>query len=112
MRKCKKCDNLSLTGWDLCKKCIQKYPYFLSFIEEGFVNGRPDLRFGRIEVYNNRETSAWADDELRFSFIINDDKEKAFWDFREKWDFKDVTEEAFKQMKRILKKEFSEVGDN
>ena len=109
-RVCKICKTQYLfttTGNDLCGICTKKYPYFLSFIEEGYV-GVNDVVFGRVEIYTNLKPEDYAIDELRFAFAETDKNRKEFYDFREKWDFEDVTEKEFEAIKLELKKRFNE----
>lgn len=107
-RKCKKCHqgyDFLLTKSDLCPDCVKKYPYFLSFVEEGFV-GVAGKTFGRIEVYSNRDPVDHAIDELRFLFKESLIKDKAFREFREKWDFQNVSEKELKKIKKTIKSKF------
>lgn len=109
--KCKKCQILyrfKSTGCDLCKKCVKKYPYFLSFVAEG-VMGVVDKVFGRVEVYANNKPTGWAVDELRFLFKADLSKEKAFYGFREKWDFQNVSKKELEAIQKILKNNYYEV---
>lgn len=108
IQKCKKCQKtytFSSTGCDLCVVCIEKYPYFLSFVEEGF-DGVTDRIFGRVEVYTNKEPEEYAIDELRFLFKENKLKSKEFYKFRERWDFQNVTKRKFEEIKKKIKDDF------
>ena len=110
MKPCKKCGKTidpKITKNDTCPECGKKYPYFLSFIEEGYV-GVNDVVFGRVEIYTNLKPEDYAIDELRFVFAETDKNRKEFYEFREKWDFKDVTEKEFEAIKLELKKRFNE----
>lgn len=91
----------------MCPECGKKHPYFLSFIEEGYV-GVKDIVFGRVEIYTNLKSEDYAIDELRFVFADTSEKRKEFYDFREKWDFIDVTEGEFEAIKLELKNRFHE----
>lgn len=107
---CKKCLKpylFSSTDCDLCIDCVNKYPYFLSFIEEGF-EGVTDVTFGRVEIYSNKESDGYAIDELKFLFKDNKLKNKEFYDFRNKWDFQNVTEKELKRVKKNIKKNYYE----
>lgn len=62
LEQCKKCQKryrFITTGCDLCPKCVKKWSYFVSFIEEAFV-GVNDKVFGRIEVYSNIKPEEYA----------------------------------------------------
>jgi hypothetical protein len=89
--------------------CVEKYPYFLSFIEEGFV-GVIDKTLGRIEAYSNKEPGEYAIDELRFLFQNSAFKNKEFTIFREKWDFKNVREKELNEVKKIIQENFYNTG--
>lgn len=104
-KKCQKSYTFSSTGCDLCADCIEKYPYFLSFIEE-FYMGVTDRTLGRVEVYTNKEPGEYAIDELRFLFKENKLKSKEFHEFREKWDFQNVSKEEFEIVKKKIKDNF------
>jgi len=106
-KKCLKSYLFSSTDCDLCIDCVNKYPYFLSFIEEGFI-GVDDVTFGRVEIYTNKESDGYAIDELRFLFKDNKLKNKEFYNFRDKWDFQNVTKIELKKVKKIIKENFYE----
>ena len=89
----------------MCGICVKKYPYFLSFIEEGYV-GVNDVVFGRVEIYTNLKPEKYAIDELRFVFADTEVKRKEFYEFRERWDFENVTEKEFKAIKLEIEKQF------
>lgn len=82
-----------------------KYPYFLSFIEEGLI-GVTDWIFGRVEVYDNEGSSEYAIDELRFGFRSEPKKEKQFREFRDGWDFRNVTKTELVDLKKMLREKF------
>ena len=106
---CKICQKIfSSTGSDLCPECIEKYPFFLSFIEEGFI-GVTGITFGRIEIYDNRSSGPFDIDELRFVFKDNKQKEARFYKFRDEWDFKNITRKELVGIKTILKSDFQEI---
>ena len=107
--KCQKAYRLSSVSCNLCKSCVEKYPYFLSFVEEGFA-GVTDRMFGRVEVYSDKEPTEHAVDELRFLFKANFGKEKLFYKFREKWDFQNVSKNELEKVKKDLKNFFNESG--
>ena len=69
-------------------------PYFVSFIEEAIFNPKySGYAAGRMEVYS--QWSHYDIDEIRFFT-----KDKEFYKFREKWDFKNITR---KQLKEVIK---------
>ncbi len=107
--KCQKIYNSLSTECDLCVECVEKYPYFLSFIEESFT-GVPDRAFGRIEVHDNKKQSKHAIEEIRFLFEDNQWNtskiHKEFQTFREKWDFKNVGERELEEIKKIINSNF------
>ena len=107
-KKCQKSYQNHAAESDLCSACNKKYPYFISFIEEGFV-GVNDINFGRVEVYRNDNPSLYDVDEIRFLYKNNTDKEKEFRDFRDKWDFNNITKKELELVKRIIKVEFSDI---
>ena len=75
---------------------------FLSFIEEFGCN--PDYYehiFGRVEVWGN---GAYAYREIRF---LTRDRE-AFLDFRERWDFRCVTDKRLAWIEQVVKERFCE----
>lgn len=114
MKPCKKCNKIidpKITKNDICPKCGKKYPYFLSFIEEGYV-GVNDVVFGRVEIYTNLKPEEYAIDELRFVFADTQEKRKEFYNFREKWDFIDITEKEYEAMKLELNNRFHETITN
>ena len=77
--------------------------FFLSFVEEMIQN--PDFFAyvgGRIEVYDDK--SEFNIEEIRFLTK----KKKEFYQFREKWDFEDISEKELKEIRRIVKKNFCE----
>jgi len=90
---------------DEINNCKEKYPYFLSFIEESFM-GVTDRTFGRVEVYTNKKTKEYVIDELRFSFKENQQINKEFRKFREKWDFKNVSKKELESVARTIKNNF------
>lgn len=111
-RKCRACGNphqLKVTGCDLCPGCVKKFPYFISFIEEDFV-GVEDITFGRVEVYSNTASNPYAIKELRFQFKDNREILKAFYSFREKWDFKNVSQKELDHVKTVLQSKFYQLS--
>ena len=76
--------------------------HFLSFIEESILN--PDYAGyvgGRIEVHS--DSSGYASNEIRF-FTMKVDE---FRTFRNRWDFKDVTDKQLAAIEKRITEEFS-----
>jgi len=76
--------------------------YFISFIEESILN--PDYSGywgGRMEVYD--EVSKYDIDEIRFLT-----KDPSFIEFREKWDFKDVSKRTLNKIKKEIGEKYYE----
>lgn len=75
--------------------------YFISFVEEAVLNpAYKDYIAGRMEIFD--EYHAYAIEEVRFLTK----KRETFWEFAEKWDFKDVSKEELASIKDTIKKEF------
>ncbi len=71
---------------------------FVSFVEEGIQNPKyAGYVGGRVEVYGKRK-DGYADEEVRFW----SKRTRAWEDFRERWDFKDVTAGQLKYIKGKL----------
>ena len=101
---CKKCHTVYSflsTGVELCTGCVQKFPYYISFVEEGFV-GVTDKIFGRVEVYSNKDPKIYAIDELRFVFKNSPRKRKEFQAYRDTWEAKDIREQELEMVKKSL----------
>jgi len=82
---------------------MTKPRFFISFIEEAVLN--PDYKGfigGRIEVW--RPGEAYAIDEIRFFTK----KQSEFYEFREDWDFKDVTQAELNKIRKTVKEEYDE----
>jgi len=76
--------------------------YFISFIEESILN--PDYFGywgGRMEVYD--QVSKYDIDEIRFLT-----KDPSFIEFREKWDFKDVSKRTLNKIKKEIGEKYYE----
>ena len=83
---------------------VYKKEYFISFIEEGIFNPKyEDYAAGRIEVY--QEGEQWAVEEIRFFTK----RSKKWLDFREKWDFKDITGVKLAEIRKIVSENFYEI---
>lgn len=84
-------------------KCrLFRQHHFLSFVDEAVMDPRYEgYVAGRIEVWGD---GLWATWEIRY-FTPNGPE---FYDFREKWDFKDVTDEQIAAVERRVAKEFYE----
>lgn len=75
----------------------------LSFVREAVMNSDyEDYIGGRVEVWT--EESHYAEEEIRFFTKNKED----FFEFREKWDLKDIDEETYEKLKRKIKGEFQE----
>ena len=93
-----------------------KKRYFITFTEEFWAAGTDfcgvgkiredidDFMMGRIEVYDKKSKNPFADREIRF-FCKNKEE---FYEFREKWDFKDIDEKELTKLKKIAKLQFNE----
>ena len=93
-----------------------KKRYFITFTEEFWAAGSDfcgvgkiredidDFIMGRIEVYDKKSKNPYADTEIRF---FSRDKE-GFYEFRKKWDFKDIDERELTRLKKIAKLQFNE----
>ena len=90
--------------WFRRVKCrLFRQNHFLSFIEEFVLNPAYDGYIGgRIEVYGNNPLG-YADKEIRF-FTMKADEFRAF---RERWDFKDVTDKQLGDIEKKVAEEFS-----
>ena len=75
--------------------------YYISFIEECVMNPHYQGYIGgRIEVY--KRDKPFASHEIRFFTK----RIKAFWEFRDRWDMKDITGKQLKYIERKVKLEF------
>lgn len=75
--------------------------YFISFVEEGIFN--PDYRgyvAGRVEV--SVEEEFYAVEEIRF--LTN--KRDEYYEFREKWDFKDVNQKELDEIRMTIEEKY------
>jgi len=61
-------------------------------------------RAGRIEVYDNETDYHYAMEEIRF---FTDDVEE-FYEFQDKYDFKDVDEETLDKVRKTANNRFNE----
>jgi len=80
--------------------------YFLSFVEEFWPDIDPkykDYVVGRVEVYDDEHD--YDIDEIRF--FTN---KKSWYKFRDKWDFKDVTEKELESIKKTIVSKYLEKG--
>lgn len=76
--------------------------YFLNFIEEGIMNTDYEGYVGgRVEVWV--EESEYDIDEIRF-FTKSPD----WYEFRERWDFKEVTRKKLDELRKIIKEKYYE----
>jgi len=79
--------------------------FFISFIEEGIMNPKYyGYTGGRIEVYDNEDTDGdgYAIEEIRFFCP----RTKKYDDFRDAWDFQDVTEKQLNMIRRTATQAF------
>jgi hypothetical protein len=80
---------------------VNKGDYFISFIEEGILNSEYEGYVGgRVEVYND-DVSEWAIEEIRFWT-----KDKGWYKFREKWDFRGVNKRQLDRLRATIKKKY------
>lgn len=76
--------------------------YFLNFIEEGIMNTDYEGYVGgRVEVWV--EESEYDIDEIRFFTKATD-----WYEFRERWDFKEVTRKKLDELRKIIKEKYYE----
>lgn len=81
--------------------------YFLSFVEEAVMNPRYEGYVGgRMEIYDAKN-GPYALREVRFFTRDRD----AFCAFRNKWDFKIVTERRLAQIEADIKLHFYDLGE-
>lgn len=83
---------------------LLKRKYFITFTEE-FWMGR-DKKFeswveGRLEIYDNFGDSPYAIKEIRFCNNADD-----WYKFREKWDFRDITEKKLVQVVKLIQEKY------
>jgi len=82
-----------------------KKPWWVSFVEEMVMN--PDFAGyigGRMEVYSNDPGTWYAEEEVRFLTK----KREEFWEFRERWDFHDVTYDELDMLKKEIAEKYYE----
>ena len=80
--------------------------YFVSFVEEGIFDPKyEDYAGGRVEIYSPKEQ--YAIEEIRFFTIRN----KEWNDYRDRWDFKDVTVKQLSELKKTIKKKYYIIND-
>jgi len=78
-------------------------PFFISFVEEMTLNPNPKYKGyigGRIEIYNQRKQY----DINEYRFLTKDIKE--FYEFRDKWDFRDINWFQLQRLRRYVEKHF------
>ena len=77
--------------------------YFISFVGEGIFNPKyRDYTGGRIEVSDNENHGHYpVCEEIRY-FTNN----STFWEFMEKWDFKDITQEELNELRETVKRNY------
>ena len=78
----------------------------VSFVEEFiFDPAYADYVAGRIEVYGD---GPYAEREIRFFTKRTDE----FYEFRDKWDLKDLTEKQLKRFEREVQERYQEESDD
>ena len=78
-------------------------PYFISFIEEAIMSPKhKEYIAGRIEVWE--ESQPYDIEEIRFFTKKLDE----YFEFRDKWDFKDVRKKGLDEIRRIATEDFYE----
>ena len=81
--------------------------YSINFIEEFWGQIKPEYKnhaFGRVEIYDNEGDNPYAIEEIRF-FTSNRD---GFYEFREKWDFEDISEKQLDALRQELEDKWHE----
>lgn len=78
---------------------MKKKKYFLDFVEE-FWQGQIVKTMGRVEVYDDADK--YAIEEIRWAT----DRIEEFSEFRDKWDFKDVSQKILDKIRKILDEKF------
>ncbi len=79
--------------------------YFLSFVENVIRNPNyRGYRSGRIEVYDDETDNPYAEEEIHFLT----DRVDEYLEFREKFDFEEVTEKKLDKLRSITKNKFYE----
>jgi len=82
-----------------------KEKYWLNFVGEAVLNSKYfDYIAGRVEIQDDE--SDYSIDEYRY--FVHKDKWDKFYDFREEWDWKDVSEEKLKWLKEYLEANFND----
>ena len=82
-------------------KTTKEDKYFISFIEEGIFNPKYEGYVGgRCEIYAPGQ-EYYAIEEIRFFT-----KDKTWYDFREKWDFKEVTKKKLDELRKIINEKY------
>ena len=86
--------------------------HFISFIEEFSMNPKyQGWSFGRIEVHyppSHPEANKWGytDEEIRWC-VCPSSRDK-FFEFRERWDFIDITEYHLNWLRDFMKRKYQE----
>ena len=81
-------------------RVIKPKSIFISFIEEFWPKQIKGTTIGRIEVIYN---DIYHSEEIRWGCWKN----REFDDFREKYDFREVSEKELKEIKRIVARKFA-----
>lgn len=81
---------------------MNKFRYFISFIEEAVMNPHYEGYIaGRLEIYDREDTSGHASEEIRFFT-----KDPGFYDFRDKWDFKKIHGNRLNWLRRFIRQKY------
>ena len=89
---------------------MSEQDYFISFVEE--FGSNPDYFdwiFGRIEVYYPHPLSnpyGYADEEIHW--MVQPENRDRFYEFRDRWDFIDITEYHLNWLRDWVKKKYQE----
>lgn len=86
-------------------KPTKNRPIFLNWVEEYWPGQKEDVMLGRVEV--NRPNEMFASEELRFALPTT----KNAYVFRDKWDFKYVSEKQLLELKASLKAIMEDGGE-
>ena len=80
---------------------MKKPKVFISFVEEYWPGQKENTTVGRIEVH--KPNDEYASEEIRWGTY----KVKEFLEFREKWDFRDITESQLERLKDVVKNTYT-----
>lgn len=74
--------------------------YFASFVEEYWPGQKSGTSMGRVEVYKNDDQ--YASEEIRWATS----KVERFHEFRDRWDFREITEYHLAWMRKFIEENF------